>query len=135
MLHKYWLHLIIGTIIISIISIKGFPITLGALYLPVLFKVIQLQLNLSKGLVNQASAETFIKSNQTGIIISVVSVLIVTAILTYSLNDIYMKLSGFIGMLIAISPITLTISVILYIISSIAVVQAAKFKYASSNKI
>ena len=46
MLHKYWLPLTIITIIVSLISIKGFPIALGALYLPVLFKVIQLQLNL-----------------------------------------------------------------------------------------
>ena len=36
MLHKYWLPLTIITIIVSLISIKGFPIALGALYLPVL---------------------------------------------------------------------------------------------------
>lgn len=38
MLHKYWLPLTIATIIISLLSIKGFPIAFGALYLPILFK-------------------------------------------------------------------------------------------------
>ena len=87
MLHKYWLPLTIITIIVSLISIKGFPIALGALYLPVLFKVIQLQLNLSKDLIDNATAHPFIKSNQKGIMISVICILIVTGILAYTLND------------------------------------------------
>ena len=66
MLHKYWLPLTIATIIISLLSIKGFPIAFGALYLPILFKIIKLQLNLSKGLIDNISAQPFIKSNQTG---------------------------------------------------------------------
>ena len=64
MLGKYWIHLMIATVIISLISVKGFPLALGALYLPLLFKIVQLQLNLSKGLVDDVSAQTFIKSNQ-----------------------------------------------------------------------
>ena len=55
----------IATIIISLLSIKGFPIAFGALYLPILFKIIKLQLNLSKGLIDNISAQPFIKSNQT----------------------------------------------------------------------
>ena len=74
MLGKYWIHLMIATVIISLISVKGFPLALGALYLPLLFKIVQLQLNLSKGLVDDVSAQTFIKSNQSGVIISVIVV-------------------------------------------------------------
>ena len=123
MLHKYWLPLTIITIIVSLISIKGFPIALGALYLPVLFKVIQLQLNLSKDLIDNATAHPFIKSNQKGIMISV------TGILAYTLNDFYRSLGGVLGMLVKISPVTLVISAILYIISAISVVKAVKYKY------
>ncbi|MEJ7202512.1 hypothetical protein WL380_12255, partial [Staphylococcus epidermidis] len=68
MLGQYWIHLMIATVIISLISVKGFPLALGALYLPLLFKIVQLQLNLSKGLVDDVSAQTFIKSNQSGVI-------------------------------------------------------------------
>lgn len=113
MLHKYWLPLTIITIIVSLISIKGFPIALGALYLPVLFKVIQLQLNLSKDLIDNATAHPFIKSNQKGIMISVICILIVTGILAYTLNDFYRSLGGVLGMLVKISPVTLVISAIL----------------------
>ena len=49
MLGKYWKYLMIATVIVSLISIKAFPLALGALYLPVLFKIVQLQLNLSNG--------------------------------------------------------------------------------------
>lgn len=129
MLHKYWLPLTIITIIVSLISIKGFPIALGALYLPVLFKVIQLQLNLSKGLIDNATAQPFIKSNQKGIIISVICILIVTGILIYTLNDFYQNLNGILSILVNISPVTLGISAILYIISAISVVKAVKYKY------
>ncbi|MGW9857423.1 hypothetical protein ACUXIR_001879 [Staphylococcus hominis] len=129
MLHKYWLPLTIITIIVSLISIKGFPIALGALYLPVLFKVIQLQLNLSKGLIDNATAQPFIKSNQKGIIISVICILIVTGILVYTLNDFYQNLNGILSILVNISPVTLGISAILYIISAISVVKAVKYKY------
>ena len=38
MLRKYWIHFVIVTVIVSLISIKGFPLALGALYLPLLFK-------------------------------------------------------------------------------------------------
>ena len=48
MLRKYWIHFVIVTVIVSLLSIKGFPLALGALYLPLLFKIVQLQLNLSK---------------------------------------------------------------------------------------
>ncbi|PTE67877.1 hypothetical protein BUY46_10340 [Staphylococcus devriesei] len=129
MLHKYWLHLTIATIIISLLSIKGFPIALGALYLPLLFKIVQLQLNLSKGLIDDINARPFIKSNQTGIIISVLCCLLVTGILIYTLNDFYQSLTGILGYLVMLSPFTLIISVVLYILSAFAVVQAVKVKF------
>ncbi|MCJ1656047.1 hypothetical protein MT340_005025 [Staphylococcus sp. NRL 16/872] len=129
MLHKYWLHITIATIIVSLLSIKGFPIALGTLYLPILFKIVQLQLNLSEGLIDDVTAKPFIKSNQTGVIISVICCILVTAILMYTLNDFYQGLSGFLGMLIKLSPVTLILSIILYILSAIAVVQAVKIKF------
>lgn len=129
MFHKYWLHLIIATIIISLLSIKGFPIAFGALYLPLLFKIIKLQLNLSQGLIEDINAQPFIKSNQTGIIISVICCILVTGILIYTLNGFYSSLTGMLGFLITISPVTLIISIFLYIISAIAIVQAVKVKY------
>lgn len=97
MLGKYWLHLMIATIIISLISIKAFPLALGALYLPLLFKIVQLQLNLSKGLIDDVSAQTFIKSNQSGVVISVICCLAITGILIYTLNSFYNSLTGFLG--------------------------------------
>ncbi|RIL70466.1 hypothetical protein BUY49_10210 [Staphylococcus devriesei] len=129
MLQKHWLQLTIATIVISLLSIKGFPIALGALYLPVLFKIVQLQLNLSKGLIDDINARPFIKSNQTGIIISVLCCLIVTGILIYTLNDFYQSLTGILGYLVMLSPFTLIISAILYVLSAIAVVQAVKVKF------
>lgn len=129
MLGKYWLHLMIATIIISLISIKAFPLALGALYLPLLFKIVQLQLNLSKGLINDVSAQTFIKSNQSGVIISVICCLAITGILIYTLDGFYSHLRGFLGTLIFISPVTITISAILFILTSIAIIQATKNKY------
>ena len=129
MLHKYWLHITIATIIVSLLSIKGFPIALGALYMPILFKIVQLQLNLSEGLVDVVTAKPFIKSNQTGVIISVICCILVTAILMYTLNDFYQSLTGFLGVLITLSPVTLVLSVIFYILSAIAVVQAVKIKF------
>ena len=86
MLGKYWKYLMIATVIVSLISIKAFPLALGALYLPVLFKIVQLQLNLSNGLIDDVSAQTFIKSNQSGIIISVICCLAITGILMYTLD-------------------------------------------------
>ncbi|MCE5091121.1 hypothetical protein [Staphylococcus devriesei] len=129
MLQKHWLQLTIATIVISLLSIKGFPIALGALYLPVLFKIVQLQLNLSKGLIDDINARPFIKSNQTGIIVSVLCCLIVTGILIYTLNDFYQSLTGILGYLVMLSPFTLIISAILYVLSAIAVVQAVKVKF------
>ncbi|WKU13801.1 hypothetical protein [Staphylococcus devriesei] len=129
MLQKHWLQLTIATIVISLLSIKGFPIALGALYLPVLFKIVHLQLNLSKGLIDDINARPFIKSNQTGIIVSVLCCLIVTGILIYTLNDFYQSLTGILGYLVMLSPFTLIISAILYVLSAIAVVQAVKVKF------
>ena len=74
---------------------QGFPLALGALYLPLLFKIVQLQLNLSKGLVDDVSAQTFIKSNQSGVIISVICCLAITGILIYTLNDFIAGLLAF----------------------------------------
>ena len=44
-------------------------------------------------------------------------------------NDFYRSLGGVLGMLVKISPVTLVISAILYIISAISVVKAVKYKY------
>ncbi len=129
MLGKYWKHLMIATVIISLISIKAFPLALGALYLPLLFKIVQLQLNLSNGLIDDVNAQTFIKSNKSGIIISVICCLVITGILYYTLNDFYNGLTGFLRILIQISPVTVILSAILYILTAIATVQATKQKF------
>ena len=63
MLRKYWIHFVIVTVIVSLISIKGFPLALGALYLPLLFKIVQLQLNLSKGLIDNVNVHFIKKSS------------------------------------------------------------------------
>lgn len=129
MLGKYWKYLMIATVIVSLISIKAFPLALGALYLPVLFKIVQLQLNLSNGLIDDVSAQTFIKSNQSGIIISVICCLAITGILMYTLDGFYNSLTGILSILIKISPFTFVISAILYILTAIATVQATKQKF------
>ena len=129
MLGKYWKYLMIATVIVSLISIKAFPLALGALYLPVLFKIVQLQLNLSNGLIDDVSAQTFIKSNQSGIIISVICCLAITGILMYALDGFYNSLTGILSILIKISPFTIVISAILYILTAIATVQATKQKF------
>ncbi|MBO0376683.1 hypothetical protein [Staphylococcus warneri] len=129
MLGKYWKYLMIATVIVSLISIKAFPLALGALYLPVLFKIVQLQLNLSNGLIDEVSAQTFIKSNQSGITISVICCLAITGILMYTLDDFYNSLTGILSILIKVSPFTIIISAILYILTAIATVQATKQKF------
>ena len=129
MLRKYWIHFVIVTVIVSLISIKGFPLALGALYLPLLFKIVQLQLNLSKGLIDNVNVHTFIKSNQSGVICC----LLITGVLTYTLDDFYNELPGFLGVLVSISPVTLTIGVILFVLTAIAIVQATKAKYQQSK--
>lgn len=129
MLGKYWKYLMIATVIVSLISIKAFPLALGALYLPVLFKIVQLQLNLSNGLIDDVNAQTFIKSNQSGIIISVICCLAITGILMYTLDGFYNSLTGILSILIKISPFTIVISAILYILTAIATVQATKQKF------
>lgn len=129
MLGKYWKYLMIATVIVSLISIKAFPLALGALYLPVLFKIVQLQLNLSNGLIDDVSAQTFIKSNQSGIIISVICCLAITGILMYTLDGFYNSLTGILSILIKISPFTIVISAILYILTAISTVQATKQKF------
>ena len=131
MLGKYWIHLMIATVIISLISVKGFPLALGALYLPLLLKLCNYNL-ISKGLVDDVSAQTFIKSNQSGVIISVICCLAITGILIYTLNDFYSRLTGILGFLVQISPITIVISAILFILLAIAIVQATKTKYKHS---
>ena len=133
MLRKYWIHFVIVTVIVSLISVKGFPLALGALYLPLLFKIVQLQLNLSNGLIENVNAHTFIKSNQSGVMISVVCCLLITGVLTYTLDDFYDELPGVLGILVSISPVTLTIGVILFVLTAIAIVQATKAKYQQSK--
>ncbi|UXR87656.1 hypothetical protein [Staphylococcus felis] len=129
-LSHYWVVFIIISFIINILSIKGFPLALGTLYLPILFKVVQLQLNLSNGLVSEdVTAQTFIQSNQKGIVISVICCIAITVALYIYLDDFYNQLTGFLGSLIILSPVTLVIGLILYILSAISVVQAVKLKY------
>ncbi len=64
-LHRYWVPLLIFSTLINLLSIKGFPLALGTLYLPVLFKVVQMQMNLSEGLLEEkVHARVFIHNNQ-----------------------------------------------------------------------
>lgn len=133
-LNRYWGPLLIFSTLINLLSIKGFPLALGTLYLPVLFKVVQMQMNLSEGLLEEkVHARVFIHNNQKGIIISVICCLAITAVLFVYLNDFYTTLTGFLGVLIAMSPVTLALGVILYIVSAIAVVQAVKYKFSTEN--
>lgn len=130
-LHQKWVTLIIISTIINLLSIKAFPLALGTLYLPVLFKIVQLQLNLSTGLVDNAQShvQTFVKTNQKGIVISVICCIAITVALTIYLDDFYSQFSGILGVLIQISPVMMVIGLILYILSAIAVVQAVKHKF------
>ncbi|WP_412521337.1 hypothetical protein [Staphylococcus simulans] len=128
-LHKHWKLLMVATTIFGLLSIKGFPIALGALYLPVLFRVVKLQMNLSEGLVSQRDPQLFIKSNQKGVIISVVCCIAVTFILFKPLGDFYNSLTGIFGTLIQISPVLLVISIILYILTAVAVIKAVKHTF------
>ncbi|MEB7825456.1 hypothetical protein [Staphylococcus chromogenes] len=134
-LHRYWVPLLIFSTLINLLSIKGIPLALGTLYLPVLFKVVQMQMNLSEGLLEEkVHARVFIHNNQKGIIISVLCCLAITVALSVYLNDFYSALTGFLGVLIAMSPVTLALGVILYIVSAIAVVQAVKYKFSTENE-
>lgn len=130
MLSKNWKKIMISAFIINLISIKGFPMAIGAVYLPILFKIIKMQMNLSKGLVDQVNPKTFIKSNQTGIIVSVVCCIVISILLLKPLNDFYNSLGGFLATLIMISPITMIIGAILLILTAMAIIQAAKAHYA-----
>ncbi|MEY8604657.1 hypothetical protein AALK46_13200 [Staphylococcus nepalensis] len=133
MLSNYWKYLMISAIIVNLISIKGFPMAIGAIYLPILFKIIQLQINLSRGLVDKVNASTFVKSNQTGIIISVLCCVVVTVLLFKPLGDFYNSLTGFLGFLITISPVTMVIGTILLILTAIGIIQTAKIKFKNIN--
>ncbi|UEX90838.1 hypothetical protein [Staphylococcus ratti] len=131
-LQRLWVPLLIASTIINLISIKGFPLALGTLYLPVLFKVVQMQMNLSKGLLDEkVNANVFIHNNQKGIVISVLCCLAITAALFIYLKDFYLSLTGVLGFFITLSPLTLTLGVVLYILTAIAVVQAVKYKFAT----
>ena len=129
MLSKYWKYIMISAVIVNLISIKGFPMAIGAIYLPILFKIIQLQINLSHGLVDKVNASTFVKSNQTGIIISVLCCIVITVLLFKPLGDFYNSLTGFLGLLITVSPVTMIIGAILLILTAIGIIQAAKMKF------
>ncbi len=133
MLSKYWKYIMISAVIVNLISIKGFPMAIGALYLPVLFKVIKLQINLSRGLVDQVNASTFVKGNQTGIIISVICCIVITVLLFKPLEDFYNGLTGFLGTLVTISPVTMVIGAILLILTAVGVIQAAKVQFNKIN--
>ncbi|MCU5746793.1 hypothetical protein N9R04_08865 [Staphylococcus sp. SQ8-PEA] len=133
MLHKYWKWIMIAAFLVNLLSIKGFPMAIGALYLPILFKVIQMQLNLSRGLVDDVSAQTFIKSNKTGVVISVICCILITGILFKVLDDFYSNLHGVLGFLITISPVTLVIGLVLFVLTAIAIVQAVKVEFSSSQ--
>ena len=119
----------ICAVIVNLISIKGFPMAIGAIYLPILFKIIQLQINLSHGLVDNVNASTFVKSNQTGIIISVICCIVITVLLFKPLGGFYNSLTGFLGLLVTISPVTMIIGAILLVLTAIGIIQAAKMKF------
>lgn len=133
MLSKQWKYIMIVAVIVNLVSIKGFPMAIGAIYLPVLFKIIKLQINLSRGLVDQVNASTFVKGNQTGIIISVLCCMIVTVLLFKPLGEFYSNLDGFLGFLITISPVTMVIGAILLILTGIGIIQAAKEQFKNVN--
>ena len=133
MLSKQWKYIMIVAVIVNLVSIKGFPMAIGAIYLPVLFKIIKLQINLSRGLVDQVNASTFVKGNQTGIIISVLCCMIVTVLLFKPLGEFYSNLDGFLGFLITISPVTMGIGAILLILTAIGIIQAAKEQFKNVN--
>ena len=133
MLSKQWRYIMIVAVIVNLVSIKGFPMAIGAIYLPVLFKIIKLQINLSRGLVDQVNASTFVKGNQTGIIISVLCCMIVTVLLFKPLGNFYSNLDGFLGFLITISPVTMAIGAILLILTAIGIIQAAKEQFKNVN--
>ncbi|MBM2658240.1 hypothetical protein [Staphylococcus pseudoxylosus] len=133
MLSKQWKYIMIVAVIVNLLSIKGFPMAIGAIYLPVLFKIIKLQINLSRGLVDQVNASTFVKGNQTGIIISVLCCMIVTVLLFKPLGEFYSNLDGFLGFLITISPVTMVIGAILLILTAIGIIQAAKEQFKNVN--
>lgn len=130
MLSKNWKKIMISAFIINLISIKGFPMAIGAVYLPILFKIIKMQMNLSKGLVDQVNPKTFIKSNQTGIIVSVVCCIVISILLLQPLHGFYSSLDGFLATLITISPVTMILGAILLILTAMAIIQAAKAHYA-----
>lgn len=119
----------ISAVIVNLISIKGFPMAIGAIYLPILFKIIQLQINLSHGLVDKVNASTFVKSNQTGIIISVLCCIVITVLLFKPLGGFYNSLTGFLGLLVTVSPVTMIIGAILLVLTAIGIIQAAKVKF------
>ncbi|OEL05169.1 hypothetical protein [Staphylococcus casei] len=133
MLSKYWKYIMISAVIVNLISIKGFPMAIGAIYLPVLFKIIKLQINLSRGLVDQVNASTFVKGNQTGVIISVLCCMVVTIMLFKPLSNFYNHLNGILGVLVTISPITMVIGAILLILTAIGIIQAAKAQFTKVN--
>ncbi|MDN8847927.1 hypothetical protein Q0M30_13885, partial [Staphylococcus aureus] len=95
--------------------------------------IIKLQINLSRGLVDQVNASTFVKGNQTGIIISVLCCMIVTVLLFKPLGEFYSNLDGFLGFLITISPVTMVIGAILLILTAIGIIQAAKEQFKNVN--
>ncbi|MFB3189309.1 hypothetical protein [Staphylococcus pseudintermedius] len=136
-LHQKWVTLIIISTIINLLSIKAFPLALGTLYLPVLFKIVQLQLNLSNGLVDDAQShvQTFVKTNQKGIVISVICCIAITVALTIYLDDFYNQFSGISGVFIQISPVMMVIGLVLYILAAIAVVQAVKHKFMHTEAV
>lgn len=132
MIAKNWKYIMIAAVVINLISIKGFPMAIGAIYLPILFKVIKMQINLSKGLVDNVNPKTFIKSNQTGVVISVICCIVISVLLMKPLNNFYSNLDGILGVLITISPLTMIIGAILLILTAIGVIQAAKNFYANT---
>ncbi|ARJ50115.1 hypothetical protein [Staphylococcus lutrae] len=133
-LYDKWIMLMIISTIVNLIAIKTFPLALGSLYLPVLFKVVQLQLNLSRGLGENAEAHvhTFVKTNQKGVIISMICCMAITVALTNYLADFYRQLDGIWGVLIQFSPFTMSLGFILYVLTAIAVMQAVKQKFIVS---
>ena len=93
-----------------------------------------MQINLSNGLVDNVDPKTFVKSNQTGIIVSVICCIVITVLLFKPLEPFYSNLDGILGFLITISPVTMILGGILLILTAVAIIQSAKQQFSMTKE-
>ncbi|WP_278925361.1 hypothetical protein [Staphylococcus auricularis] len=129
MLTKHWKLIITASVIVNLLSIKGFFMALGSLYFLLIFKVIDMQMNLSKGLVDDVDPMVYVRSNTRGVIIAVICFILATVIFMFGLDDFYNSLPGVLGVLVDLNPLLLIIGTVLFIFSAIAVIQVLHQKY------